>query len=254
MRSQARSFRSFAALALAGSAALAAGVSVAFGDPEPLRPSPESNPPGTVMAQGTGKATDNAPLTPTTPDMKAVQDLLGRATDDIVLGHGPDLIGLLSRADRNRINAPGDWPDVDKAAEGFRSAWQARFGSSFKLADKIPVVMSEPAVHVTGLEPTAGGPSTAPTAVRKTNASVVLKSPGRRSATAVKLANEGTNKPDWRFDLPDTVTAESLHASLLQHLNAITANQTRWPTDVDQAYVYATQHLLAAIGDAAAPR
>ena len=41
------------------------------------------------------------------------------------------------------------------------------------------------------------------------------------------------------------MTATTLHDSLLQHLGAVTANQTRWPTDVDQAYVYVTQHLLA---------
>ena len=72
--------------------------------------------------------------------------------------------------------------------------WQSRFGSSFKLSDKIPVVMSEPSVHVTGLEAVTGGPTTKPTVDRKGSASVVLKSPGRRSATSIKLVNEGTDQ------------------------------------------------------------
>jgi hypothetical protein len=238
-----------------GLLALATGVSVVAADPNSMQAGLARNPPGQVQAHAMNSHASDAPLNPATPDMKAVQDLLGRTMDDVANGRGPDLIALLSRADRGRLNAPADWPDVDHAAEAFRNAWQAKFGTSFKVGDKISVVMSEPNVHVSGLEPVSGGSTTAPAApVRKTTADVTLEGPARRTATNLHLLNEGTDKPDWHVDLPDSVTADSLHDSLIRHLNTVTADQNRWPTDVDQAYVYVTEHLLSAVGDAAKPR
>jgi hypothetical protein len=122
------------------------------------------------------------------------------------------------------------------------------------VSDKIPLVMTEPAVHVTGLEPTDGGSSTQPSTVRKTDVTVILSDPGRHSSASLHLVNEGTSGIEWHFELPDGVTAAALHDSLLRRLDALAADQASWPTDVDQAYVYVTQHVLAAVGEAAVPR
>ncbi len=242
--------------------ALGTAVAVSAGPALALQASPETNPPGPVMAQGTRGAADPAPITPSTPDMKAVQDLLGRAAGAAVTpGHGRDLMKLLAKPARDRLAAggPGDWSDVDAAAAAFAAAWQAKFGTSFKVDDKIPVVFTEPAFHVTGLESAASPPTTAPSAdpsatPRKTQVTVVLTDPAHRGSVSLPLVNEGGDKPVWRFAMPDTATAATLHASLLRRLTAVTADQQRWPTDVDQAYVYVTQHLLVAVADAAAPK
>ncbi len=253
MRSQPQSFRSAAARALAGIVVTVTGATTVRADPPGLAASPEMNPPGRVMAQATPQppGADATPLTPSTPDMKAVQDLLGRATGDATTaGRTADVLKLISRADHDRLGTPGDWADVDRAADAFRAAWQARFGLSFTLADKIPIVMTEPAVHVTGLEPSGGGSSTQPSTERKTNVTVVLADPGGHAAVDVRLVNEGTGKADWHVVLPAAATAATLHDGLLRELSVITADQAKWPTDVDQAYVYVTQHVLAAVGTA----
>ena len=253
-----------AALRLIGAAVGGVGLLAALGaDPatDGVRASPEANPPGQVMAQvgnSPGSDAGSGPITPGTPDMKAVQDLLGRAAADATTpGKSADLLSLLAGHDRDRMAAPGDWSDVDRAAAAFNSAWQAKFGASFNLADKIPVVMTEPAVHVAGLDapPPATGPAaTQPTAVRMKNVTVVLSDPGRHSVARIRLVNEGTGKSEWRFDLSDATTAAALHDSLLRHLTAITDAQQRWPTDVAQAYVYVTQHVLSAVAEAGAAR
>ncbi len=239
--------------AVAAFAGLTVGAVVAAADPA-APPSPEINPPGPAMAQGLGRP-DPAPpggtpaITPTTPEMKAVQQLLGRAADDVTAGgRSADLLSLLARHDRDRMGHPADWADVDRAAGAFRSAWQARFGISFKLADKISIVLAEPNVHVTATEPPPAAPSTQPTSARLTGITLLLTGPGGRSVVTVRLANEGSDKVDWRFDLPDSVTPAGLHDTLLKNLTGLTADPSRWPTDVDQAYVFATQRALAALG------
>jgi hypothetical protein len=148
MRSQPHSSRSAAAVQiLAGVAAITIGVASVWADPAmPAggpQPSPEINPPGPVLAAATNRPSDadDAPLTPATPDMKAVQDLLGRAIDDATTsGRSADLLTLLARRDRDRINTPGDWSDVDHAADGFRAAWRARFGLRFKVRSYAPSI------------------------------------------------------------------------------------------------------------------
>ena len=261
MRSPSQSFRPAARHAILAGAAVAAAIAAAWTAPSvgqgpPV--SPQFNPPGRSIAHATSEPgeSDPTPLTPSTPDMKAVQDLLGRAADDATTpGRSAELITLLARRDRDRIGSPAGWADVDRAADGFRDAWRARFGLSFKLADKIPIVITEPVVHVTSMTPTDAAPSTQPRSSRRQSVTVELSDPGRHSVATLHLVNEGKGKAEWHFDVPDAVTAAALHDSLLRHLTAVTADQSAWPTDVDQAYVYVTQHVLAALAEASpAPR
>ena len=225
------------------------------------RPSPQMNPPGVQMAAGTSRpAADATPVTPSTPAVKAVQDLLGKSVTAVIAGHhGHDLVALLTKADRDRIGDPpaGDWSDVDAAAEAFQSAWQAQYGASFNVSDKIPLAFTEPTMHVDGLTPTTG-PTTGDAAAAGRPGSapvtVTLTGPARRSGVLLHVIHDGPADGDWRLSLPATVTAASLHDSLLRHLKVVTENQKSWPTDVGQAYVYATQHLLAAVGEPTPPR
>ena len=225
-----------------------------------MRASPEINPPGVEMARGTSRpAADAAPITPSTPAAKAVQDLLAKSVTAVIAGHhGRDLIGLLTKADRDRLGDPpaGDWSDVDAAADAFQAAWRARYGLSFDVANKVPLAFTEPTMHVDGLIPTTG-PSTGPGLAGRPGSppvTVTLTDPTRRSGVLLHVTHEGPGDGDWRLDLSSAATAASLHDGLLRHLKIVTDNQKSWPTDVDQAYVYATQHLLAAVGEATAPR
>ena len=245
---------------LRSAAALALGGAVAAADPGAAA-SPEANPPGPVMARGMGGPPASQPalpsVTPTTPDMKAVQDLLARLVGDATAGgKSADLVSLMARASRDRMaDAPAAGPDLDRAAAAFRAAWQSRFGTSFDIHDKVPVVMTEPNVHVTDVQPPPSQtPSTQETATRKSAVTVVLTGPGGRDAVALHLLNEGAGgKTEWRLDLPATATAATVDANLTQHLTAVTAAQASWPTDVDQAYEYVTQRLLSAVGSPAKP-
>jgi hypothetical protein len=238
-----------------------------------LRPSPEMNPPGREIARATtGPTSPEAvePITPSTPAAKGIQDLISRAvTDATSTGKRADLIGLLAQHDRDRLAAPAngrwhgdgadDWSDVDAAAVAFQNAWQARFGLTFRVDDKVPLVFTEPSVHVSGLddagpppEGTTTGPSTGPAtapAGRPRPIEVTVYEPGRRRSAVIRVAHEGTGDGSWHMDLPDSVTAATLHDSLLRHLNAITANQARWPTDVDQAYIYVAEHALSSVAE-----
>ena len=215
------------------------------------RPSPQANPPGPVMAGGTGtpKGADTAPITPSTPAVKAVQDLLGKAvTAATTAGKSHDLLGLLTKADRDRLgDHAGDWSDVDAAAESFAAAWRAKFGTSFTLADKGPIAFTEPTMHVAGLTPTTGPDTSAAAPV-----TVTLTGPARRLAAAVRVAPEG--KDQYRIELGDAATAATLHDRVLRELKGITADQRSWPTDVDQAYVYVTQRVMSALGEPVTPR
>jgi hypothetical protein len=59
--------------------------------------------------------------------------------------------------------------------------------------------------------------------------------------------------PDiWRFDLPDTVTGQSLHDSLLKHLNDL-GDGSQWPADPNEAYRVVSHHMLMALYDVQTP-
>ena len=114
-------------------------------------------------------------------------------------------------------------------------------------------------MHIAGLPGTAGAPASAPAgapadADSGREATVVLTDPSRRTAVLLHLSREGDQPDSWRLNLADGVTAATLHDSLLRHLTAVTDNQKRWPTDADQAYVYATQKVLSALGEPSTPR
>ena len=250
----------FSAALVRSVAALGLGGAVAAADPG-VPASPEANPPGPVMAHGLGGSPASQPalptVTPTAPDMKAVQDLLARLVGDVTAGgKSADLASLMARGARDPMAAaPTVAPDLDRAAAAFRAAWQTRFGTSFDIGNKVPVVMTEPNVHVTDVQPPPSPtPSTQETATRKTAVTVVLTGPGGRDAVALHLLNEGTGgKTEWHVDVPATATAATLNAALAEHLTAVTAAQASWPTDVDQAYEYVTQRLLSAVGSPAEP-
>ena len=237
----------------------AAGLAVATAVAQQAPSSPEMNPPGSVMARGTDRAAAtqpggaaDEPLTPSTPAVKAVQNLLAQAVTDVTGGgHAADLGALLARSDRDRVGTVGDWSDVDRASAEFQSAWQARFGASFGVKDKISIVFTEPLMHVAGLDVDTA-PTTNPSApAGSPHATVSLTGPGGHSKTVLRLAHtpgaEGAG--GWKFDVPDAATAATLHDGLVQQITAVTANQARWPTDVDQAYVYVTQRLLSPFGE-----
>ena len=184
------------------------------------------------------------PITPSTPAVKGVQATLARAVSAAVAPNGPDaLYKVLSTGDRKRMEAASvDWADVDRAADAFRSAWQAQFGQSFKVDDKIDVVFTEPTTHVDAATTrAAGGATTQPTRT------VRLIGPGGHSAAVLRLVQPASG--DWQIELPDSITAATLHDSLLHQLTAVTADHARWPTELGQAYVYTTQRLLSAMGE-----
>ena len=236
-------------------AAAVTGLAVAQQPPAGGGASPQFNPPGSQMARGTASTPpgplSNSPITPSSPGAKAVQDLLTRAATDVTTpGRASDLTSLLGSHDREHAGPVGDWSDVDKAIGDFQNAWQARFGLTFKIEDKTSLVFTAPLMDMPGLTPTTA-PATGPAAAPP-RPTVTLADPGGHSRTTIHLTHTpGANDSGgWKFDLPDTATAASVHDSLLRHLTAVTANQTRWPTDVDQAYVYVTQRLLSSLGDA----
>ena len=235
-----------------------AATALAADPPDTLRASPESNPPGAVMAHGlpTSKPTGGVPITPSTPAVKGAQELMARVVTDLTTtGKHDDLLKQLAPADRDRLaKGPADWSDVDRAAAAFASAWQAQFGTSFSVTDKVPITFTEPTMHVVGTT----APSGATTQSAGESAEVTLTGPSRHQAVKLHLNHPGGGGGGgggaWQLQLPAATTAADLHAAVLKQLQQLTAEQKSWPTDVDQAYVFVSQRVLTPLGEPTQPR
>jgi len=57
----------------------------------------------------------------------------------------------------------------------------------------------------------------------------------------------------WKFDVPNTLTAQKLYDNLVNNLSAIDRARDQWPSDANEAYRRFTQAVVAAMYDAPYP-
>jgi len=196
---------------------------------------------------------------PAIDNTKEIQTILARAVEAGVSKADFDtLITFLARPDRDRMSQASTqkWPELDGRVDQFRKDWQAKYGQDFKLTDKPAVVFGAKncAIDfgaVEGESPSATraattGPSTRKAAATKT-ATVRLPTTRGVAEVNLKLVNEGTLVPSWRFDIPENVDGQRLHDQLLTHLTAFDEDKYNWPSDVNAAYELVADHVLAAL-------
>jgi hypothetical protein len=214
-------------------------------------------PPATTQATQPSTAASVGP--PAIDNVKEIQTILARAVEAGVSKADFDtLVTFLARPARDRMSEASTqkWPELDGRIDQFRKDWQAKYGQDFKLTDKPAVVFTEKNCGIE-LGPAEGedasttqlattGPSTRKAAATKT-ATVRLPTTRGVAEVNLKLVNEGTLVPSWRFDLPSDVDGQRLHDQLLTHLTAFDEDKFNWPSDVNAAYELVADHVLAAL-------
>lgn len=177
------------------------------------------------------------------------------------------LISFLAKPDRDRLSDAGtrSWSDLDGRIDQFRKDWQAKYGQDFKLTDKQSLVFDADRVLIAMKDapPADSNPATTTATattgasaefVRTTSKSAIcqfLGGPNAPTAT-LPLVNEGTLVASWRLDIPDDFDSQKLHDHLLRHLTMFDQDKANWPSDVNQAFVLAAQHVLTALVESAA--
>jgi len=53
----------------------------------------------------------------------------------------------------------------------------------------------------------------------------------------------------WKFDIPNTMTAEKLYNNLVANLDHINMNKDKWPSDINDAYRHMSHAVTAALYD-----
>lgn len=220
---------------------------------------------------------------------KALFDTLGEATEAALTKDGfDDFVERLVDQDRNRIGEDGfaerKFDDLNARVDAIRQAWKNRFGEGDFDADeeqafaKLAVIVGKiddakalasawPVPAVTDASGAAPG-EPVPAAAKETagNQDPDLNSnleKGRGVAIATIPASHGLpalnvsfihELPGWRVDVPNTLTGQQLHDSLLKHLTHVADAQADWPADKNEAALLIAHHvLLGAYGVDVAP-
>jgi len=192
-----------------------------------------------------------------------------------------DFVERLVDQDRNRIGENGfaerKFDDLNAKVEAIRSAWKTRYDEDFevegeqafaKVAALVGAIDDPKAVAAAWPVPAVSdGSSPAADAVAAAaketagNEDPNLNSnveKGRGVAIATLPASHGVPAVNvsminevqgWRIDVPNTLTGQQLHDSLLKHLDHVSDMQAQWPADKNEAALMVAHHvLLAAYG------
>jgi len=81
---------------------------------------------------------------------------------------------------------------------------------------------------------------------RKVAIAHLMPSHGMRGFTA-SLVHE--NLTGWKFDVPNTMTAEKLHNNLVSNLGYLSQHKDQWPADVNDAYRQFSHAVVASLYD-----
>ena len=193
-----------------------------------------------------------------------------------------DLVERLVDQDRNRIGennfAGQKFDDLNAKVDALRSAWKTKYGGNFevegqqafaKLTTLVGRIDDPKAVAsawpVPAVSPDASSPAAdaVPAGAKETtgNEDPNLNSnveKGRGVAIATLPASHGlpalnvsliNELQGWRIDVPNTLSGQQLHDSLLKHLDHLSDVQAQWPADKNEASRMVAHHvLLAAYG------
>jgi hypothetical protein len=218
-------------------------------------------------------------------DPKEDQAQLTKTLDNITeaaftKGGFDDVVQRLVDQDRNRIGKDGfaekTFDDLDAMVEALRTAWKDKYKDDFEVDGeqafaKLTTIVGEiddpkavaSAWPVPAVSEASPQSDAVPAAAKETdgNADPNLDSnveKGRDVAIATVPASHGLpalnvslvqELQGWRIDVPNTLTGQQLHDSLLKHLTHVTDAQAQWPADKNEAAAMVAHHvLLAAYG------
>jgi hypothetical protein len=75
----------------------------------------------------------------------------------------------------------------------------------------------------------------------------VVAIPSTMGLPAVNCSMIKEHLSGWHFDVPNNITGQQLHDSLVKHLTMIVHDESNWPTDVNSAYGLVGHHIIEAI-------
>lgn len=206
-------------------------------------------------------------------------DTLADATEAALTKDGfDDFVERLVDQDRNRIGADEfterKFADLNAKAEVIRTAWEAKYGDDVDVEEeafaKLQAIVGEidepralanawPVPAVTDPSGAPGGEEAVPAAAQQTagNEDPDLDSnieKGREVAIAIIPASHGLpalnvsmirEVPGWRVDVPNRLSGQQLHDSLLKHLTHVAELPARqWPADENEAALLIAHHVL----------
>jgi len=188
-----------------------------------------------------------------------------------------DFVERLVDQDRNRIGeknfAEQKFADLNGKVDVIRKAWKDKYDDDFEVEGeqafaKLTLLVGEiddpkavaSAWPVPAVSPDASSPATdaVPAAAKETegNDDPNLNSnveKGRDVAIATLPASHGlpalnvsmiNELQGWRIDVPNTLSGQQLHDSLLKHLTHVADMQAQWPTDKNEAALMVAHHVL----------
>jgi hypothetical protein len=183
-----------------------------------------------------------------------------------------DFVERLVDQDRNRIGKDGfaekDFADLDAKAVAIRDAWKAKYGEDLDVEEKeafaklmtlvgtiddpqavasawpvpaVPAAEGE-AVPAAAKEPGKTEPDV-DSNIEKGRDVAIVTFPASHGLPAlnVSMIQEAQG---WRVDVPNTVTGQQLHDSLLKQLSRLADAQAQWPADKGEAALMAAHHVL----------
>jgi hypothetical protein len=80
-------------------------------------------------------------------------------------------------------------------------------------------------------------------------ATVYTAAAGGIPASTLNLANSDDSASVWKIVLPSGVTPDSLHDSLVRHLNTLHDEKANWPDDQNEAYRVLSREVLSAVSE-----
>jgi len=184
-----------------------------------------------------------------------------------------DVVERLVDQDRNRIGkdnfAEQKFDDLNAKADAIRAAWKTKYGDDFavegeqafaKLAAVVGKIDNPKALASAWPVPavTEAAGEAVPASAKETegNQDPNLNSnveKGRGVAIATIPASHGLpalnvslidELQGWRIDVPNTLSGQQLHDSLLKHLTHVADMQAQWPADKNEAALMVAHHVL----------
>lgn len=184
-----------------------------------------------------------------------------------------DVVERLVDQDRNRIGqdnfAEQKFDDLNAKVDALRTAWKDKYGEDFELKGDLAFAKALTTVGtiddpkavasawpVPAVTQAAG--EAVPDSAKETagNADPNLNSnveKGRGVAIATIPASHGlpglnvsliNELQGWRIDVPNTLTGQQLHDSLLRHLTHVLEMRDQWPADKNEAALRVAHHVL----------
>lgn len=188
-----------------------------------------------------------------------------------------DVVERFVDADRNRFGKDGaterKYDDLNALAQSLRTIWRTKYGKDFEIDPEKSLThvatlvgeIEDPqafAVHwpvppvvpdVAEAVPAAAKDEPAPANDPDTNLER-----GRDVAIATFQESEAEDLPalhvsliqeaaGWRVDVPDAMTAQQLHDSLVRHLTHLRDNADKWPVEDAPAGLMFSRHVAMAV-------